>query len=262
MRSLAAGCFFCLLPALAQPPASRPSETSPRPLDAAPKPSRARQPERNAGLFERLAFQLFAQDNGVSGGVAVAVLGTTLSDFQLLLIAVVSLASITLIVEAYFLYKIYGDNRRISYALREDLRLNRQSLELARQSLLLSQPPKLTIRGVEVRPRPYTSGDPLQVFPPDSTVECRFLVRNSGGNRATILSSAVTLYVVPHAEPLPMVSPLAGVTPNDPIIPNIQLKPGEFTFGIFIRRTTQDEIASLRDLYVLDGSIMRMTSET
>ncbi len=61
----------------------------------------------------------------------------------------------------------------------------------------------------------------------------------------------MTLYVLPHAEPLPMISPLAGVTPNDPIIPNIQLKPGEFTFGIFIRRTTHDETASLRDLYVL-----------
>ncbi len=178
MRNLAAGCFFCLMPALAQPPASRPSETPQRRLDARPKPSRVSQPGRNTGLLERLALQLFPQDSGVARGVAAAVLGTTLNDFQLLLIAVASLASITLIVQTYCLYKIYGDNRRIAYALREDLRLNRQSLELARQSLLLSQPPKLTIRGVEVRPRPYASGEPLQVFPPDSTVECRFLVRN------------------------------------------------------------------------------------
>ena len=64
-----------------------------------------------------------------------------------------------------------------------------------------------------------------------------------------------------------MVSPLTGVTPNDPIIPNIQLKPGEFTFGIFVRRTDQEETPSVKDLYVLgwvdytdDAGNLRRTS--
>jgi hypothetical protein len=129
--------------------------------------------------------------------------------------------------------------------------LSRQSLELARQSLILSQPPKLTIRGVEVRPRPYAAGEPFSVFRSDASIECRFLVRNTGGSRATVLYSAVTLFLAAHSEALPMVSPLAGVTPNDPIIPNVQLKPGEFTYGIFVRRATQDETVSVQDLYVL-----------
>lgn len=166
-------------------------------------------------------------------------------------LGLLAVQSIILIVQAYFLHKISVESRRTSHLYRDQAKLNRQSLDLARQSLILSQPPRLTISSVEVRPRPYITGEPFHVFRPDTTVECRFLVRNTGGTRATILYSAVTLFLLPHSEPLPMVSPLTGVTPNDPIIPNMQLKPGEFTFGIFVRRTTQDEATSINDLYVL-----------
>lgn len=171
-----------------------------------------------------------------------------------ILIAVVLLLWIVLIVGAFYLYKVAAESRRISSLLRENQTLNRQALELARQSLILNQPPKLIVRSVEVRPRPYASGEPFNVFPPDSTVECRFLVKNVGGSRATVLFSAVTLFLIPHSEPLPMVSPLAGVAPNDPVIPNMQLKPGEITFGIFVRRTSSDGATSVKDLYVL-GSV-------
>ncbi len=168
-----------------------------------------------------------------------------------LLIVLVFLQCIVLIVAAFYLYKIFAEARRTSHLFRDQLKLNRQALELAQQSLILSQPPKLVVRSVEVRPRPYASGEPFNVFPPESTIECRYLVKNVGGSRATVLYSAVTLFLIPHSEPLPMVSPLTGVTPNDPVIPNMQLKPGEVTFGIFVRRTTSEEATSIKDLYVL-----------
>ena len=167
------------------------------------------------------------------------------------MIAAIFLQWVALIVQAYYLYKMAGESRRASHILRDNVKLNRQNLELTRQALILNEPPKLKIRSVEVRPRPYSTGDPFHVFPPNTTIECRFLVRNTGGSRATILFSAVTLFVLPHSEPLPMVSPLTGVTPNDPIIPNMQLKPGEFTFGIFVRRTDHEGAESVKDLYVI-----------
>ncbi len=182
---------------------------------------------------------------------ATLAINPNLGDPVVILILAVSLLCIILIAAAFYLYKIFAESRRVSSLIRENLTLDRQALELARQSLILSQPPKLIIRSVEVRPRPFASGEPFHVFPPDSTIECRFLVKNVGGSRATVLFSAVTLFLIPHSEPLPMVSPLAGVTPNDPVIPNMHLKPGEITFGIFVRRTTSDEATSIKDLYVL-----------
>jgi hypothetical protein len=201
--------------------------------------------------FERLVLQLFPGRSGAAPPSPDLGASGRLYDLATILLAAIFLQCVVLIVQAYYLHRMAAESRRAAHTLRDNVKLNRQALELSRQALILNEPPKLKIRSVEVRPRPYTTGEPFNVFPLDTTIECRFLVRNTGGSRATILYSAVTLFVIPHSEPLPMISPLTGVTPNDPIIPNIQLKPGEFTFGIFVRRTDREETASVKDLYVL-----------
>lgn len=217
--------------------------------------------------LQRLVLQLFPGRDGAAPASADLGASGRLYDLATILLVAIFLQWVTLMVQAYYLYKMAAESRRVSHILRDNVKLTRQALELGRQALILTEPPKLKIRSVEVRPRPYTTGEPFNVFPPNTTIECRFLVRNTGGSRATILYSAVTLFVIPHSEPLPMVSPLTGVTPNDPIIPNIQLKPGEFTFGIFVRRTDQEETPSVKDLYVLgwvdytdDAGNLRRTS--
>jgi len=202
-------------------------------------------------LFERLLLQVIPGQSGAAPPSTDLGASRGFYDLATILLVAIFLQWVVLIVQAYYLYKMAAESRRASHTLRDNVKLNRQALELSRQALILNEPPKLRIRSVEVRPRPYTTGEPFNVFPLDTTIECRFLVRNTGGSRATILYSAVTLFVIPHAEPLPMVSPLTGVTPNDPIIPNIQLKPGEFTFGIFVRRTDHEETTAVKDLYVL-----------
>jgi hypothetical protein len=202
-------------------------------------------------LFEGLVLQLLPGQGGAAPPSTDFSASRRLFDLATILIIAIFLQWVALIVQAYYLFKIAGESRRASHMLRDSVKLNRQALEISRQALILNQPPRLKVRSVEVRPRPYASGEPFNVFPLDITIECRFLVRNTGGSRATILYSAVTLFVIPHSEPLPMISPLTGATPNDPIIPNIQLKPGEFTFGIFVRRTEPEETASVKDLYVI-----------
>jgi hypothetical protein len=208
-------------------------------------------PSASRRSLGRLMLQLFPGQNGDAPPSADLGASTRLYDLATILLVAIFLQWVALLVQAYYLYKMAAESRRASHILRDNVKLNRQALELSRQALIVNAPPKLKVRSVEVRPRPYATGEPFNVFPPDTTVECRFLVRNTGGSRATILYSAVTLFVMPHSEPLPMVSPLTGVTPNDPIIPNIQLKPGEFTFGIFVRRTDNEETASVKNLYVL-----------
>jgi hypothetical protein len=253
-RAVAIG-VLCLLSLFAQAPSSSP-QTTPggkgRSRDAVQKgtPPEGSQSEPKR-LFERLALQIFPGQSGAATPSADLGASRRLYDLVTILIVVILLQLAALIVQAYYLYKMAGESRRTSHILRDNVKLNRQALEISRQALILNQPPRLKVRSLEVRPRPYATGEPFNVFPLDTTIECRFLVRNTGGSRATILYSAVTLFVIPHSEPLPMVSPLTGATPNDPIIPNIQLKPGEFTFGIFVRRTDQEETASVKDLYVI-----------
>jgi hypothetical protein len=253
-RAVAIG-VLCLLSLFAQAPSSSP-QTTPggkgRSRDAVQKgtPPEGSQSEPKR-LFERLALQIFPGQSGAATPSADLGASRRLYDLVTILIVVILLQLAALIVQAYYLYKMAGESRRTSHILRDNVKLNRQALEISRQALILNQPPRLKVRSVEVRPRPYAAGEPFNVFPLDTTIECRFLVRNTGGSRATILYSAVTLFVIPHSEPLPMVSPLTGAPPNDPIIPNIQLKPGEFTFGIFVRRTDQEETASVKDLYVI-----------
>jgi hypothetical protein len=255
LRRVVAIGALCLLSLFAQEPSSSP-QTTPggkgRSRDAVQKgtPPEGSQsgPKR---LFERLALQIFPGQSGAAPPSADLGANKRLYDLAAILIVAIFLQWVALIVQAYYLYKMAGESRRTSHILRDNVKLNRQALEISRQTLVLNQPPRLKVRSVEVRPRPYAAGEPFNVFPLDTTIECRFLVRNTGGSRATILYSAVTLFVIPHSEPLPMISPLTGATPNDPIIPNIQLKPGEFTFGIFVRRTEQQETATVKDLYVI-----------
>lgn len=252
MPRVVAACLFFLLSALSQTPSPEQGIALPfkTPLPE-PRQTDNRSPAKLSPetLFRRLILQIAPLQN--KGGAAELASNPLFRSLATIWIALLALQAIVLIVQAYYLYKISGESRRTSHLHRDQVKLRRQSLDLARQSLILSQPPQLSIRSVEVRPRPYMTGEPFHVFRPETTVECRFLVRNTGGTRATILYSAVTLFLLSHSEPLPMVSPLTGVTPNDPIIPNMQLKPGEFTFGIFVRRTTQDEATSIKDLYVL-----------
>jgi hypothetical protein len=246
---------LCLLSLFAQEPSSSPQTTpvgkgGSRDVVQKGKASGQSQsaPKR---LFERLVLQLLPGGNDAAPPLTDLGASRRLYDLATILIVAILLQWVALIVQAYYLYRMAGESKRTSHILRDNVKLNRQALEVSRQALVLNQPPKLKVRSVEVRPRPYSTGEPFNVFPLDTTIECRFLVRNSGGSRATILYSAVTLFVIPHSEPLPMISPLMGVTPNDPIIPNIPLKPGEFTFGIFVRRTDNEETASVKDLYVL-----------
>ena len=182
---------------------------------------------------------------------ATLAINPNLGDPVVILILAVSLLCIILIAAAFYLYKIFAESRRVSSLIRENLTLDRQALELARQSLILSQPPKLIIRSVEVRPRPFASGEPFHVFPPDSTIECRFLVKNVGGSRATVLFSAVTLFLIPHSETPPDGLATRRCNAQRSSDSQMHLKPGEITFGIFVRRTTSDEATSIKDLYVL-----------
>jgi len=248
-RAIAIG-LLCLITLFAQEPSSSLRNTALAGRDALKK-DKEPGPSEPKRLFRTLALQLFPGRG--SGAAASDELGGSarFQNLAAILLGLIFVQWVALIVQAYYLYKVAAESRRASHLLRDNLKVNRQALEVSRQALILSQPPKLTIRSVEVRPRPYASGEPFNVFPPDTTIECRFLVRNAGGSRATVLYSAVTLFVIPHSEPLPMVSPLNGVTPNDPIIPNMQLKPGEFTFGIFVRRTNHEEEGSIKDLYVI-----------
>ena len=231
-------------PAIAQHDASRSRDpnqkTVPSGVDQSPP-----------GWVQRLALQLSPSATEAPASAPRLPINASWTDLAAIITGLIFLQWVVMSVGTYFLYKMFAEGRKASDSFRDTLRLSRQAFELARQSLILNRPPKLVIRSVEVRPRPYASGEPFHVFPPDSTVECRFLVRNIGASRATVLYSAVTLFLIPHSEPLPMVSPLNGVAPNDPIIPNMHLKPGEVTFGIFVRRTTNEESASVNDLYVL-----------
>ena len=255
LRRAVAISVLCLLNLLAQEPSSSPQTT---PVGKGGSRAAVQKGKASEGsqsgpkrLFERLVLQLLPGGNAAAPLSADLGASRRLYDLATILIAAILLQWVALIVLAYYLYKMAGESRRTSHILRDNVKLNRQALEVSRQTLILNQPPRLKVRSVEVRPRPYSTGEPFNVFPLDTTIECRFLVRNTGGSRATVLYSAVTLFVIPHSEPLPMISPLTGATPNDPIIPNIQLKPGEFTFGIFVRRTDQEETASVKDLYVL-----------
>lgn len=242
-------CLFYLISSLAQAPSRLPRIAPPVTTPEELQSSRSDLDSAAENFFRRLFLQLPPLQN--TPGAAPPGSYRLLTILAELWIGLLALQSIALIVQTYYLHKISTEGRRISHLHRDQVKLGRQSLELARQTHILNHPPNLAIRSVEVRPRPYMTDEPFHVFRPDSTVECRFLVRNTGGTRATILYSAVTLFLLPHSEPLPMVSPLTGVTPNDPIIPNMQLKPGEFTFGIFVRRTTEDEATSIKDLYIL-----------
>lgn len=157
---------LCLITLFAQEPSSSPQiapvdKGRSRDVVQKGKTSEAR-PSVPKRLFERLLLQLIPSPAAPPSADLGAI--GRLYDLATILLVGIFLQWVVLIVQAYYLYKLAGESRRVAHTLRDNVRLNRQAVELSRQALILNEPPKLKIRSVEVRPRPYASGIPSTSF--------------------------------------------------------------------------------------------------